>query len=134
MSDHACSKGCFCCSQTGDGAATRYNQHSNSCCKSTLCNSRAWDKQVARWLLAETMWTEKQAANQLPAWLLAEQLWTAQVHTWLEAEASHAAQCESWLRAEQQFRSTLRVRTVKRVRVQAAPSTPQTAKLRAHAR
>ncbi len=115
MSDIACSRGCFICGNRGDGPAKGRNQHSESCCKSTTCNSRAWDRQCAKWLLAE-------------------QLHVAQCESWLAAEQEHQAACEVWLHAQQQFRSTLRMKSVKRVRVQAAPATPQTAKIRAHAR
>ena len=111
----ACSRGCFICSNKGDGPATGRNQHDSSCCKSTACNSRAWDQQCAKWLLAE-------------------QLYVAQYESWLAAEQQHQAACQEWLDAQQQFRSTLRMKSVKRVRVQAAPATPQTVKARAHAR
>ena len=115
MSDIACSRGCFICGNKGDGPAVGNNKHSDSCCKSTTCNSRAWDRQTSQWLLAET-------------------LWQAQVESWLDAEVEYTANCQVWLQAQQEFRATLRARTVKRVRVKAAPASPQTAKIRAHAR
>ena len=111
----ACSLGCFICGNVGDGPATGSNAHDPSCCKSTRCNSQAWDQQCKKWLKAE-----KKHKTDVTRWLLAETL--------------YKEQCESWLRAQAEFRVAIRVRAVKRVRVQAAPATPQTAKVRAHAR
>ena len=72
MSAHACSQGCFCCDNKGDGPAVGRNAHSSSCCKSTLCNSYAWDKQVKKWLAAEDKYKKE-----VTKWLLAEQVFLA---------------------------------------------------------
>lgn len=127
--DMACSLGCFVCGNRGDGPATGSNEHDPSCCRSTRCNTSAWNRQLRSWLKAETK--HKQGVAK---WLLAEQLYQQQCETWLAAEANYAEDCQVWLRAQAQFRATLRGSAVKRVRVQAAPATPQTAKIRAHAR
>lgn len=127
--DVACSRGCFICENRGDGPATGSNAHSGSCCGSTRCNGRAWDQQAEKWLKAEKLWKQR-----LAKWLLAEALHKEQLESWLAAEADYAADCQVWLKAQQEFRVTIRARAVKRVRVQAAPATPQTAKVRAHAR
>ena len=63
----ACSKGCFICSNTGDGPATGRNSHSSGCCGSTLCDSRGWEKQTAKWLKAEKQWKQQAAKWQQQA-------------------------------------------------------------------
>lgn len=131
MSSMACSRGCFVCGNRGDGPAVRRNAHSSSCCGATSCDSYSWDRQVKSWLDAEKQWHQK---NGLALWLLAEALYGEQCKTWLAAEVQHAQDCEVWLSAQAQFRATLRTKSVKRIRVQAQPATPQTAKIRAHAR
>lgn len=125
----ACSLGCFVCGNRGDGPARGNNAHDGSCCKSTRCDSHGWEQQCRKWLKAENRY--KKDVN---LWLLAEMLHTEQCETWLAAEQQYAVDCEVWLRAQNQFRATLRMKAVKRVRVQAAPATPQTAKVRASAR
>jgi hypothetical protein len=67
-------------------------------------------------------------------WLLAEMLHVEQCNTWLAAELQHATDCQVWLSAQAEFRTRLRTRAVKRIRVQAQPASPQTAKVRASAR
>jgi hypothetical protein len=77
---------------------------------------------------------QKQTGRNVAMWLLAEALYIEQCKTWLATEAQYAEDCQVWLKAQADFRATLRTRAVKRIRVQAAPATPQTAKVRAHAR
>lgn len=125
----ACSRGCFVCKNRGDGPATGRNAHSGGCCGSTLCDSHGWDQQVKTWLKAKSKWKKE-----VTMWLLAEKLHAEQCATWLAAEQQYAADCQVWLRAQAEFRATLRSRAVKRVRVQAAPASPQTVKVRAVAR
>lgn len=128
MSDIACSRGCFICPNAGDGPAKGSNAHSRQCCGSTTCNSREWDRQTDKWLKAE-----KKYKQEVAKWLLAETLHQEQCQSWLAAEQTYVEQCQVWLRAQAEFRATIRSKAVKRVRVQAAPATPQTAKVRAHA-
>ena len=116
------------CDNRGDGAAVGRNSHSSSCCGSTICSPTRYKAQQESWLTAEKLW--RRAAV---LWLLAELL-HQQVQEWLAAEQRHSADCEVWLAAETRFRLSIRARAVKRVRVAAAPATPQTAKQRAHAR
>lgn len=143
MSRTACSRGCFICRNRGDGPATGTNSHSSECCGSTMCNSYRWNNQVRNWLKAETRWSQDVAKwllaemlhVSLAKWLLAEMLNSQQgLDVWLAAEASYRQDCELWLQAQSEFRATLRSRAVRRVRVQAEPATPQTAKIKAHAR
>ena len=129
MTEIACSRGCFVCPNCGDGPALGANAHSRQCCGSTTCDSRGWERQTDKWLKAE-----KKYQQQVAKWLLAETLYQEQCQSWLTAEQTHTENCQVWLRAQAEFRATIRSRAVKRVRVQAAPATPQTAKVRAHAR
>lgn len=131
MSSIACSKGCFICGNRGDGPARGGNSHTSGCCASTRCDSHGWDRQVSAWLDAEKQYHQKQG---LTMWLLAEMLHVEQCNTWLAAELQHATDCQVWLSAQAEFRTRLRTRAVKRIRVQAQPASPQTAKVRASAR
>lgn len=125
----ACSRGCFICPNCGDGPASGTNSHSRQCCGSTSCDSRSWNRQTEKWLKAEKQWKQGVAK-----WLLAETLYREQCDSWLAAEQTYQQDCQVWLLAQADFRATIRSKAVKRVRVQAAPATPQTAKVRAHAR
>ena len=70
----ACSRGCFCCNNAGDGPATGRNTHSTACCGSTLCDSTLWKKQVKEWLTLEDQYKNKKAVTE---WLLAEAVFVA---------------------------------------------------------
>lgn len=72
MPEIACSRGCFCCNNQGDGPATGRNAHSGACCGSTLCDSRQWNKQLEAWIAAED--AHKKAVTE---WLLAEAVFVA---------------------------------------------------------
>jgi hypothetical protein len=115
----ACSHGCFCCSQAGDG---RYQEHSGGCCHSTLCDSHGWENQVREWITAEKKW-KREHDPEITRWLIAETLWKAAVPAWLAAEQEWGEQLTLWLEAKEEFRQQLREkqREVMATRVAASP-------------
>jgi hypothetical protein len=121
MSDYACSKGCFICNGTEAG------NHNGSCCASTRCNSRGWDRQISAWLKAEQKY-KKTVESMTTRWLIAEQLYLVQVEEWLVAEQqwvaeSSAREAAAQVRRGQELRAQ---KKVNRVNVPARGKTPTT--------